>query len=117
MFLIIGYIYFLFYATLIGLLTFIYCRRFNRSRVQQAETRRIMQSISRVQYSEELFGAISEENECVICMTAFTESDTITKLDCGGGHFFHTECIEGWLKQGGTQCPMCRQPMNAVIGN
>jgi hypothetical protein len=40
--LIIGYIYFLFYTILIGLLSFIYCRRFYRSTSQQAETRRIM---------------------------------------------------------------------------
>lgn len=98
--LIIGYIYFLFYAILVGLLSFIYCRRFYRTTSQQAETRRIMQSISRVQFSEQLFGAISEENECVICMTAFTEDDTITKLDCPGGHFYHTACIEDWLKTG-----------------
>lgn len=109
--LIIGYIYFLFYIVLISLLGFLFCRRFNRSRAAQAETRRLMSSISRVQFSEELFGAISEENECVICMTAFTEEDTITKLDCGGGHFYHTACIEDWLKTGNSQCPMCRQPI------
>ena len=54
-----------------------------------------------MKYSEELFGAISDENECIICMTAFTEEDTVTKLECPGRHFYHTACIEGWLKQGG----------------
>ena len=56
-----------------------------------------MQSLSRVKFSEELFGAISDENECIICMTPFTSDDMITKLDCSGNHYYHTSCIENWI--------------------
>jgi len=56
-----------------------------------------MRSISRVKFSEELFGAISEENECIICMTPFGSNDMVTKLECAGKHFYHTTCIESWL--------------------
>jgi len=59
-----------------------------------------MRSLSRIRYSEELFGAISDENECIICLSPFTSEDLITKLDCQAGHYYHTSCIESWLRQG-----------------
>ena len=74
-----------------------------------------MQSLSRVKFSEELFGAISDENECIICMSSFTSDDMITKLDCSGNHYYHTSCIENWINNGGDKCPMCRQPINTDI--
>ena len=58
----------------------------------------IIRQISRVRFSEELFGAISDENECIICMAPFTEQDMITKLNCDGNHFYHTNCIENWIR-------------------
>ena len=44
-------------------------------------------------------------------MTSFGPDDLITKLNCGGRHFYHTSCIENWIRQGGNQCPMCREPI------
>lgn len=88
--LILGYIYAIFYLLFICLFVYIKLRRMSSNRSRRSETSRIMQSISRVKFSEELFGAISEENECIICMTPFKEDDMITKLDCPGKHFYHT---------------------------
>lgn len=96
--LILGYIYAIFYIIFICLFIYIKWRRMNNDRSRRSETSRIMQNISRVRFSEELFGAISEENECIICMTPFTSDDTITKLDCPGKHFYHTACIENWIQ-------------------
>ena len=81
MILILGYIYFVIYALFFLLITTLYLRRFlsQRNRVSQSTT--ILKSISRIKFSEELFGAISDENECIICMTAFQQTDTITKLN------------------------------------
>lgn len=67
-----------------------------------------MKKLSRVKFSEELFGAIGEENECIICMAAFNKEDMITRLECPGNHYYHTACIESWIQQGKSQCPMCR---------
>jgi membrane glycosyltransferase len=36
--------------------------------------------------------------ECVICFMNFTESDEVVKLKCNEKHFFHTKCIEDWIK-------------------
>lgn len=95
--LLLGYCYFFLYALFIGLFIYMKLRRMNRDRSRRSETSRIMQSISRVKFSEELFGAIGEENECIICMTPFTRDDMITKLDCPGKHYYHTACIENWI--------------------
>ena len=95
---VLGYIFAVFYLIFICLFIFIKWRRMNINRSQRNQTADIMRSISRVRFSEDLFGAISEENECIICMTPFGPDDTITKLDCPGGHFFHTACIENWIQ-------------------
>ncbi|KAK4267867.1 hypothetical protein QN277_024593 [Acacia crassicarpa] len=45
---------------------------------------------------------------CSICLEAFDvdeEGDDISALPCD--HFFHDNCIVGWLKMGHT-CPLCR---------
>lgn len=115
--LILGYIYAIFYVIFICLFVYFKWRRLSSRRSRRSETSRIMQSISRVKFSEELFGAISEENECIICMTPFGPDDMITKLECPGSHYYHTACIENWIQQGSSQCPMCRHDIrNANLG-
>ncbi|KAI9077899.1 hypothetical protein K1719_040160 [Acacia pycnantha] len=44
---------------------------------------------------------------CSICLEAFDDEDgdDVSGLPCG--HFFHDNCIVGWLKTGHT-CPLCR---------
>jgi len=37
-------------------------------------------------------------NECTICMCLFGEDDEVTPLPCSDKHYFHTHCIEKWLK-------------------
>lgn len=98
MILILGYIYFVIYALFFVLIATLYLRRYLSQRNRVSNSSKILRSISRIKFSEELFGAISDENECIICMTAFQQTDTITKLNCSGNHFYHTACIENWIK-------------------
>lgn len=98
--LIFGYIFFCIYAVVISLVTALYCRRFTNRRSRVNKSNEILRSISRIKFSEELFGALADENECIICMSAYDANDLITKLDCSGRHFYHTVCIENWIKQG-----------------
>lgn len=100
MLLIFGYLFFVIYVMVIFLVGSLYFRRFNNSRAQRSQSTRILRSIPRMQFSEQLFGAISDENECIICMTPYKDSDTITKLNCNAKHYYHTACIENWIKQG-----------------
>lgn len=97
MIILLGYFYFVLYAVFLLLISGVYLRRMTNNRQRSSQASRIIQNISRVKFSEELFGAISDENECIICMTPFSQDDLITKLDCSGNHFYHTSCIENWI--------------------
>ena len=96
--LILGYVFFVIYAVVISLIAALYCRRFTNHRARLNKSNEILKSISRIKFSEELFGALADENECIICMSPYDANDLITKLDCTGKHFYHTECIENWIK-------------------
>ena len=95
--LMLGYCYFLIYFLFITLYLFMKVQRASRARSARSHSLRLMRSISRVRFSEELFGPLGEENECIICMTQFTRDDMITKLECPGKHYYHTACIESWI--------------------
>ena len=69
MILILGYIYFMVYSMFILLVGGLFIRRLLNQRKQVSQASRILSSIPRVKFNEDLFGAISEENECIICMT------------------------------------------------
>lgn len=43
-------------------------------------------------------------------MVDYEENDEITPLPCSSKHFFHTACIEHWLKSNNS-CPMCKKPL------
>ena len=88
--LIFGYVFFIIYGVVIALVAALYCRRFTNRRATINKSNEVLKSISRIKFSEELFGALADENECIICMTPYGENDTITKLDCTGKHFYHT---------------------------
>lgn len=50
--------------------------------------------------------------ECCICMETFTEHCDVTPLSHNENHYFHTKCLEEWLKRN-TACPICRTPIVA----
>ena len=80
--LVLGCVHFILYFFLVLIVIYIKWRRVNSTRSRRHDTARVMKSISRVKFSEELFGAVSEENECVICMSAFSANDMYSKLEC-----------------------------------
>jgi len=53
--------------------------------------------------------------ECVICWGAFEKESEIVKLTCNDKHYFHSDCIERWIKQGNNSCPLCREPINRDV--
>ena len=48
------------------------------------------------------------ERNCVICLAEYRDSDTITQLKCDSRHYFHTSCLETWVKNNNNSCPVCR---------
>lgn len=52
--------------------------------------------------------AIGRET-CPICIIDFEEGDDLRVLPCEGHHRFHQECVDQWLLELSSSCPICRQ--------
>jgi Ring finger domain len=52
--------------------------------------------------------AIGRET-CPICIVAFAEGDDLRLLPCEGKHRFHQQCVDPWLLELSSSCPICRQ--------
>ena len=56
-------------------------------------------------------GNFTHDNTCIICMAEYEAEDDVTPLECDPRHYFHTDCIQDWIKQGKNSCPVCRVPI------
>jgi len=45
--------------------------------------------------------------QCHVCLDDFTDGDSIRTLHCR--HSFHARCVDEWLEQKSTCCPICRK--------
>mmetsp|Transcript_6839 Transcript_6839/g.14761 ORF Transcript_6839/g.14761 Transcript_6839/m.14761 type:complete len:234 (-) Transcript_6839:375-1076(-) len=55
----------------------------------------------------------SDEEECVLCMEGFDETNPRMPTRCGCGEnqtFFHLPCLIQWIEKDGN-CPTCREPL------
>ncbi|TBU61608.1 hypothetical protein BD310DRAFT_956809 [Dichomitus squalens] len=57
--------------------------------------------------------AIGRET-CPICIVDFEEGDDLRILPCEGHHRFHQECVDQWLLELSSSCPLCRQDFQAL---
>jgi hypothetical protein len=51
--------------------------------------------------------AIGRET-CPICIVDFEEGDDVRVLPCEGKHVFHQACVDPWLLELSSSCPICR---------
>jgi len=51
---------------------------------------------------------------CPICIVDFEEGDDIRLLPCEGKHCFHQQCVDPWLLELSSSCPICRQGARMV---
>jgi len=63
--------------------------------------------------------AIGRET-CPICIVDFQEGDELRVLPCEGKHSFHQACVDPWLLELSSSCPLCRQgkvcfPVNSIF--
>ena len=49
----------------------------------------------------------STQTQCIICLCDYDQEDIIRILQCN--HIFHKDCIDKWLLNEKTYCPICRQ--------
>lgn len=47
---------------------------------------------------------------CCICLAKYEDNDELRELPCS--HFFHTQCVDKWLKINAT-CPLCKSEIDA----
>jgi len=57
--------------------------------------------------------AIGRET-CPICIMDFEEGDDLRLLPCEGKHRFHQTCVDPWLLELSSSCPICREDFLAL---
>ncbi|KAI0044977.1 hypothetical protein FA95DRAFT_1522078 [Auriscalpium vulgare] len=57
--------------------------------------------------------AIGRET-CPICIVDFEEGDDVRVLPCEGKHVFHQACVDPWLLELSSSCPICRHDFQAL---
>jgi Ring finger domain len=45
---------------------------------------------------------------CPICIVDFEDGDDVRILPCEGKHVFHQACVDPWLLELSSSCPICR---------
>ena len=53
---------------------------------------------------------------CPICIVDFEEGDDLRVLPCEGKHRFHQTCVDPWLLELSSSCPLCREG-ESLIGD
>jgi hypothetical protein len=100
------------YIFIVGVLIYLVIARCRNQAAKQIGSVKVLRSLTKSKFNYQLFRA---EEECIICWNKYNESDDIVKLKCNERHFFHSECIEGWIKGGNNSCPMCRAPIDRSV--
>lgn len=53
------------------------------------------------------------QDQCPICLIDFEEGDDLRVLPCEREHVYHQTCIDPWLLNVSSSCPLCRKDFNA----
>lgn len=109
--LIIGYVHFLVYVCVIFIVLAVLFLRYKLKRRKLNNSVHILRNLTKTTYGQ-LPSPKGDDKECIICWAEYAESDEVVKLGCNAKHFFHTACIESWIKKGNNSCPMCREPVD-----
>ncbi|KAL0576655.1 hypothetical protein V5O48_005315 [Marasmius crinis-equi] len=78
-----------------------------------AATRRPPPGPSRASREDVVPDAIGRET-CPICILDFEEGDDLRILPCEGKHRFHQQCVDPWLLELSSSCPLCRHDFLAL---
>ena len=55
-----------------------------------------------------------QEEQCPICLIEFEEGDDIRVLPCEKEHVYHKTCIDPWLLDVSSSCPLCRKGKSTI---
>ncbi|KAG6897892.1 hypothetical protein C0992_009376 [Termitomyces sp. T32_za158] len=59
--------------------------------------------------SKDVVPASIGRETCPICIMDFEEGDDLRVLPCEGKHRFHKTCVDPWLLELSSSCPICRE--------
>jgi len=76
------------------------------------EVTAMMLKMARTKYNKDRHAALLVE--CPICYQDFQQNETIIPLPCSAGHFFHQNCIAGWLERC-KRCPYCNEEISQSV--
>ena len=102
----------LLYLFIVGVFVLIFVMRFKDQSRKKYGSMIVLKSLQRTKFNRSLFRT---EDECIICWNEYTENDDVVQLKCNDKHFFHSKCIEDWIKAGNNTCPMCREPISKEV--
>ena len=114
-----GYIFLLTYAILCCCLSCVACcvlvfRNDIQQHINNPMVSRIPYAAAITGLNKKSFDKLDTKNknmsECVICMMDFKDTDEIAELKCDERHYFHSACLEDWLKRK-LECPLCKKPV------
>ncbi|KAK4050801.1 hypothetical protein OIV83_003222 [Microbotryomycetes sp. JL201] len=60
---------------------------------------------------------VDDGTTCPICVCEFEEGEEIRILPCDARHRFHCECIDPWLLDVSSLCPLCRLDLSGAGNN
>ena len=114
-----GYLFFFAYGMICCVFSCLCCSILGAAGSNRAQ---MDQMVARVPYANAIsslkrknFKNVEEKaknmDDCVICMSAFKDDDQIAELKCDERHYFHSACLEDWLKRK-LECPLCKKPVN-----
>ena len=69
----------------------------------------VLDKLKTEKINADLFEKVKDES-CGICLDSYLLQQEIKYLPCG--HFFHLECINNWLKNQSTHCPLDKIPVD-----
>ncbi|CDW84456.1 zinc finger protein [Stylonychia lemnae] len=116
----IGYAIFLAYAIISGCCICLCCIIFGKAGKsrQQSDITGKMPFMNAIKIlskknSKKVEETSKNSNDCTICLAKLQDDQEITELNCEMGHYFHTDCIQNWMKKK-PECPLCKKPVEAI---
>jgi hypothetical protein len=84
-----------------------------RPRAGPSTPRAAASSSGSAQEDDPLPESIGRET-CPICIVDFEDGDDVRVLPCEGKHVFHQACVDPWLLDLSSSCPICRHDFQAL---
>ncbi|CAG7854752.1 SubName: Full=Uncharacterized protein {ECO:0000313/EMBL:CCA66343.1} [Serendipita indica DSM 11827] len=84
------------------------------NRAMRPHSTEMAPSTSDASDTQQLDPAAIGNQTCPICIVDFEEGDDVRVLPCEGKHRFHKDCVDPWLLELSSSCPICREDFHVL---